>query len=65
MLLIKSEVAQLARVKVRTVDAWVQTGQLRTIKAGKRLNRFRLVDVEKFLGLPSGSLKPPAQVQDQ
>ncbi len=59
MLLIKEEVAQLARVKTRTVDSWVQSGQLRAIKAGKRLNRFRLCDLEQFLKLPPGSLHLP------
>ena len=65
MLLIKQEVAQLARVKIRTVDGWVQSGQLRAIKAGKRLNRFRICDLEKFLHLPPGSLTPPSEVKKQ
>jgi excisionase family DNA binding protein len=55
VLLIKDEVAKLGRVKPRTVDAWVQNGQLRAIKAG-RLNRFLLRDVEKFLGVAPGTL---------
>jgi len=59
MLLVKAEVAQLARVKARTVDSWVQTGQLRAIKAGSRLNRFLLRDVERFLNVPPGSLSEP------
>jgi hypothetical protein len=53
----------LARVKPRTVDAWVQSGQLRAIKAGSRLNRFLLRDLEKFLGVPAGSLKPPTEAR--
>jgi excisionase family DNA binding protein len=60
MLLTKEEVAQLARVKPRTVDAWVQRGELRAIKAGPRFNRFLLRDVEKFLGIAAGSLTLPA-----
>jgi excisionase family DNA binding protein len=59
MLLLKSEVAELARVKPRTVDAWVQSGRLRVVKAGGRLNRFLLRDLERFLGVPAGTLKAP------
>jgi excisionase family DNA binding protein len=59
VLLIKEEVAKLGRVKARTVDSWVQSGKLRTIKAG-RLNRFLLRDVERFLGVAVGTLAPPA-----
>jgi excisionase family DNA binding protein len=59
MLLTKEEVAALARVKVRTVTSWVQGGSLRAVKAGPRLNRFLLRDVERFLGVPPGSLRLP------
>ena len=59
VLLLKEEVAQLARVKPRTVHSWVQNGQLRAVKAG-RLNRFLLRDVEKFLGVGPGTLAVPA-----
>ncbi len=59
MLLLKEEVAKITRVKPRTVDAWVASGRLRPIKAGGRLNRFLLRDVERFLGLPAGTLKAP------
>ena len=59
MLLVKQEVAALARVKVRTVDAWVQDGRLRAYKAGGRLNRFLLRDVEQFLGVEPVTLAPP------
>ena len=60
MLLTKVEVAQLARVKPRTVDAWVQRGELRAVKAGPRFNRFVLKDVEKFLGVAPGTLAAAA-----
>ncbi len=60
MLLTKLEVAQLARVKPRTVDGWVQRGELRAIKAGPRFNRFLLRDVERFLGVAPGTLAPAA-----
>lgn len=61
MLLIKEEVASLARVKPRTVDAWVQSGRLRAVKAGGRLNRFLLRDVERFLGVGPGTLEAPPE----
>lgn len=56
MLLTKNDVAEIAKVKPRTVDSWVQRGELKPLKAGTRLNRFLPADVEKFLGLPRGSL---------
>ncbi len=58
VLLKKNEVAEIARVRPRTIDSWVQNGTLKTIKAG-RLNRFRISDLERFLKLPPGSLRVP------
>jgi excisionase family DNA binding protein len=63
ILLVKEEVAQLARVKPRTVDGWVQRGELRALKVGGRLNRFTVREVERFLGVTPGTLKLPVPVQ--
>ncbi len=62
MLLTKAEAAELLRVKTRTIDGWIASGLLRPIKAGPRFNRFRLIDLESFLKVPRGSLKPPVKV---
>ncbi len=57
MLLTRSEVAKLLKVKERTVDSWIAKGLLRPRKVGPRLNRFHVADIEKFMKLPSGSLR--------
>jgi excisionase family DNA binding protein len=57
-LLMGTEVAELTRVKLRTVHSWVQDGRLRVVKVG-RLNRFLLRDVERFVGVAPGTLKAP------
>ena len=57
MLLTKSEAARLLKVKERTIDAWIAKGLLRPRKLGPRLNRFHVADLEKFMKLPSGSLR--------
>ena len=58
MLLTKHDIARLARVKPRTVDSWVQSGILKPVKVGPRLNRLLLSDVEKLFGLRRGTLRP-------
>lgn len=58
ILLTGAEVAEITRVKPRTIHLWVQTGQLHVTKVG-RLNRFLLRDIERFLGVPAGTLRPP------
>lgn len=57
LLLTKEEFAAVAKVKTRTVYAWLHTGRIRAVKPGGRLLRFRAADVEAFLGLPPGSLR--------
>ncbi len=57
MLLTKTEVARLCKVKPRTVDSWISRGILRPRKLGPRLNRFHVSDIEKLMKLPAGSLR--------
>lgn len=61
VLLTKEEFAAIAQVKTRTVYAWVHSGRVRALKPGGRLLRFRADEIEKFLGLPPGSLRAQGQ----
>ena len=56
-MLLRDEVAALFRVRPRTIDAFVASGRLRATKVGGRLNRFLVRDVERFLGVPAGTLQ--------
>jgi excisionase family DNA binding protein len=56
LLLLKEEVARVARVKPRTVDGWVQRGELRALKVGGRLNRFTVGEVARFLGVEARTI---------
>lgn len=59
ILLVKEEVATILRVKARTVDGYVQRGELRALKVGGRLNRFTLREVARFIGVEPGTLAVP------
>lgn len=58
LLMTKKEFAKVARVKDRTIDSWIQRGLIKPVKAGPRLNRFLIRDVEIFLRIRPGTLRP-------
>ena len=48
-LLTRKQAARLLGIGLKTLDRLVKEGRLRHIKAGARILRFRLVDIELFL----------------
>ena len=48
-LLTRTQAARLLGIGLKTLDRLVKEGRLRHIKAGARILRFRLVDIELFL----------------
>ena len=53
-LLTVRQAALYMRVKPKTIYAWVAQGRLRCLRAGNRI-RFRLSDLERWLGVPERS----------